>query len=294
MKRLVEYFTCGIDSRTLGTVGAEVETQFVDSSGVAISTEVSQRILADLVRRGWSIEASRSNLITAIVDHQGNKMLYELGRHNIEVATVATLPQKIASITRDCLGQLHDSANRFGAYGHFAPIFNTDEDLLVVPDERDANWLKLDGRETLAPLARTSSVQFTLSIAPPDAINVINRLGKQIDCFLSDYPQEAIWRTYIARSHANYLAERYGGPCQFESIVDYCNQLARHDVVSGEKLIPLAAVDNLDVSLFLRSIWWYFRFKRYGSSLCVEVRPMPRLSDEKISDQLKMVVDIIG
>lgn len=49
---------------------------------------------------------------------------------------------------------------------------------------------------------------------------------------------------------------------------------------------------DLNVPLYLRSIWWYFRLKRYGNALCIEVRPMPRRDDEDIKRQFQKVLEI--
>lgn len=293
MQKLVRYFTEGIVSQTLQTIGAEVETQFVDSDGNAIRTAVSQQMLNYLASGGWTVESQKSGMITTLVDRAGNRLFYELGRHNIEVATVATTPDQVLGVTMACLDQVYIAANKFGAKPYFEPVLNTDEDLLVIPDERDATWLELDGRGALASLARTSSVQFTFSVAPSDSMRILNSFGLNINSFLADYPQDTIWKNYIADSKADYLPNRYGGPLTFKSLDDYCQTLARHKVVQGPTLVPFADVQNLDIPLFLRSIWWYFRLKRYNNALCIEVRPMPRLADEQIKNQLNMVLDIV-
>ncbi|MFZ2125051.1 MAG: hypothetical protein WA087_00645 [Candidatus Saccharimonadales bacterium] len=293
MKRLIRYFSDGICSRTLQTVGAEIETQFVDRDGNAVQTATTQQILANLAKEGWEVDCQKGDLITALVDSMGNKIFYELGRHNIEVATIAIAPDSVLSVTNQCLSQLYAAAERFDAKPYFAPILNGIEDLLVIPDERDAIWLQLDGRDVLAPLARTSAVQFTFSVAPTDALPILNRFGNQIDSFLANYPQDAIWKKYVANSAAGYLPNRYGGPLKFESLTNYCQSLARHSVVQGPHLVSLANIDSLNISLFLRSIWWHFRLKRYNNALCIEVRPLPRLADDQIPNQLQMVLDIV-
>jgi len=293
MQRLVSYFTDGIASQTLLTVGAEVETQFVDNDGKAIQTQVSQQMLGYLAENGWRIDCRKGNLITTLVDRDGNRIFYELGRHNMEVSTTASTPACVIGVARKCLAQLYESAGKFGAQPFFAPILSGDEDLLVIPDERDAIWLELDGRSALAPLARTSSVQFTISVSLPEAVRILNKFGESIGTFLTDFPQDAVWKRYIADSSAGYLTNRYGGPLVFESLEDYCCALARHDVVQGTNLVPLQNVNNLEVSLYLRSIWWHFRLKRYGNALCIEVRPMARRADEQFQYQLEKVLMIV-
>jgi len=293
MQKLISYFTDGITSQTLQTIGAEVETQFVDKDGKAVQTQTSQQMLRYLAENGWKVDCRKGNLITTIVDQDGNKIFYELGRHNMEVSTAASTSACVLDVTRKCLAQLYESARQFGAEPFFAPILDSEEDLLVIPDERDAIWLKLDGRGALAPLARTSSVQFTISVSPQEAMKILNKFGEVIGSFLVDFPQDAVWKRYIVDSSAKYLSNRYGGPLAFESLEDYCQALAQHDVVQGARLVPFQDVSNLEVSLYLRSIWWYFRLKRYGNALCVEVRPMARRADEQLQHQLDKVLAVV-
>ena len=293
MQKLISYFTDGISSETFQTIGAEVETQFVDKDGEAVQTQTSQQMLGYLAENGWNVDCRKGNLITTIVDQNGNKIFYELGRHNMEVSTVASTPACVLDVMRKCLAQLYESARRVEAEPFLAPILLGDEDLLVIPDERDAIWLELDGRDALAPLARTSSVQFTISVSPQDAMKILNKFGKEVGSFLADFPQDAVWKRYIVDSSAKYLSNRYGGPLAFESLEDYCQALARHDVVQGTRLVPFQDVSNLEVSLYLRSIWWHFRLKRYGNALCIEVRPMARRADEQFQHQLDKVLAIV-
>jgi len=294
MQRLSKYFTEGIVSETLHSIGAEIETQFFDEIGFAISTETSQNMLKLLTEKGWRITGKKGGLITSLADTEGNQINYELGRHNIEISTVPSTSDNITSVMRNCLDQLYWSAEKVGAEPYFAPVFIDDDDLLIIPDERDANWLQLDGRSALAPLAKISSVQFTFSVSTEDAVLMLNKLGENVDLFLNDYPQDGVWKRYIEQSKAGYLSERYGGPLMFESIDDYCLKLAKNKVVVGTSLVPYSEVTELNIPLYLRSIWWYFRLKRYGNDLCIEVRPIPRRRDSQFDSQLKNVLEIVS
>jgi len=266
----------------------------MDMEGRPISTEISQRMLNFLTSLGWSIDCLKGNLLTSLVDAEGNKIFYELGRHNIELATKASTVDQILPLTQSCLNQLYEAAQTVGAVPYFNPVLPSDEDLLVIPDERDSVWLQLDGREALAPLARISAVQFTFSVSPQDAINVLNKFGHQINSFLTDFPQDAVWKQYITNSQANYQQNRYGGPLTFESMDEYCQALACHGVVRGTGLVPLENLNELDIPLHLRSIWWHFRLKRYGNSLCIEIRPIARKTDSKLETQLEKVLAIVS
>lgn len=296
MERLLEYFLTGAENCTLGdSVGAEVETSFLDGEGEAITAEHSQRIFMEhMTSFGWRVLQRKGSLVSEITDEHGNRIGYELGCQNIELATTPGARGDIVPTAQEELDKLYQSAARVGAFPHFHPVLHAEKDLLVIPDERDAIWLQLDGRPALELLARTSSVQFTFAVSPGDAIRCINRLGSSITEFLGSYPQDDYWRRYIRESRAQYHHSRYGGPLIFTDVDDYCQKLREHSVVSGVHLVPYEEVVSLDISLFLRSIWWYFRLKRYGKQLCIEVRPQPRLTDGKLQSQLDLIFDVIS
>lgn len=294
MERIKEFLTQGIGSCTLETIGAEIETQFVDMDDSPISVATSQQILNHLISGGWEAVSENNGLITGLSDKSNNRIFYELGRHNIEIATAESVSGKVVAVARGCLDQLYRAADLVGAHPYFGSILNGEEDLLVIPDERDAIWLELDGRSALAPLARTSSVQFTFSVSLQDVVFILNKLGQQITLFMDDFPQDRVWKRYIEESRANYRSDRYGGPLHFESLDEYCRLLTLNDVVRNSTLVPFLDIQNLDIPLFIRSVWWHFRLKRYGSSLCIEVRPMARKDDESLRQQLEMVLDIVS
>ena len=111
MQKLNGFFTDGITSQALQTVGAEVETQFVDQVGSPITTPTSQQIMKYLAKHGWTIDCRKGNLVTTLVDPSGNKIFYELGRHNIEVATTASTTLGVLGVVKRCLDQLYEAAN---------------------------------------------------------------------------------------------------------------------------------------------------------------------------------------
>ncbi len=293
MENLIEFLSQGINSETLQTIGSEVETQFTTPNGSPITLETSQCIFRYLSQHGWKITQQKANLITGITDCYGNTFTYELGRHNIEFGSFVTNKESILDVTLNSLQILYRAARNFDAFPFFGPVLQSNENLLAIPDERDAVWLQLDGKEALLPMATTSSVQFTFSVSLIDAVPILNKFGKNISTFLAAYPQEKIWRKYITQSKAAYKEDRYGGPLLFESLENYCWQLSQHNVVQGTNLVSFKNVIDLDVPLFIRSIWWYFRLKRYGDSLCIEVRPMPRGTDEGIKMQLQKVLSFV-
>lgn len=302
MKRLLRHFLRDADDYEVGeSVGMEVETSFVDLMYNPITVAQSQALLRHFAnRRGWDVGSEKGGLITQIQDGHGNKILYELGRQNIELATIPLLAERVVAYARRILEDLYKSGEEVGAYPCFWPVLETNEELTFIPDERDSIWLKIDGRPALELLARISAVQFTIAVPRKEAIRCLNRLGKHIGLFLRDYPQEVHWRRYIKESKAGYHPLRYGGPLFFRDWEDYCEQLAEHDVVPEQdksvapRLMPYAQVKKLDVSMFIRSIWWYFRLRRYKNALCVEVRPLARHTDREMQGQLDSILDILG
>ncbi len=294
--RLFRYFTDGaIELRSERLVGAEIETSFVDSKGFPITLNTSQCVFGEMLRRHhWNILGKKGDIISTIVSPDGkDKILYELGRQNIEVSTTALPAGRIIEHTQGLLERLHKASARIGALPRYKPIIKTKESLLVIPDQRDATWLTLDGRDALELLAKCSAVQFTVDVNPSEAIPLLNNLGRNIGAFLADYPQEVLWREYIHNSKAGYLPLRYGGPLFFKDLAAYCRELAKHDVVQGSALVPHKKVEDLDIPLFLRSVWWYFRLRRYGPRLCIEVRPLARRTDAHIQSQFDLVMDIL-
>jgi len=293
MQRLLSYFRDGL--RAFGaTIGMEVETSFLDSDSQPISVAQSQAMFSTLISWGWEVQETKGRLVTKLRDIVGNSVFYELGHQNIEVSSRPETQSETVRTTRFVLKQLYEAGAAHGLSPQYKPILETDEDLLVIPEERDATWLELDGREALAPLAKISAVQFTVEVPKEQAIPCLNRLGENIGKFLTDYPQEWVWREYIRSSRAGYRADRYGGPLVFQSLEDYCTKLCEHDVVQRGRLVPYAEVIDLDVGLFIRSVWWYFRLRRHNDRLCIEVRPMPRRTDGQFEAQLCQVLDIMN
>ncbi len=85
---LVQYFTRGLNGLyELGkTIGIEVETQFVDLDGRAIQTEIAQQIFHGFVSGGWKVATRKGELLTELVSPGNDRLLYELGRHNLEIS----------------------------------------------------------------------------------------------------------------------------------------------------------------------------------------------------------------
>ncbi len=302
---LNDYFkdTSPITRRLDYQIGMEIETSFINKTGNAVTKECSQQILrkiSESSNNNWVITEVKKEMITELQNRDGSRILYELGRQNIELSVSPYNKTQLIERARQYLGDIYQAAQTTEAIPYFGPILETEEDLLIIPDERDASWLKLDGSKALNLLAKCSSVQFTFNTTYNRAPIYLNKLQEELPQFLKNYPQDKLWREYIQLSPAGYLADRYGGPNSFDSVYQYCKKLTKHDVVRGERLIAQNLIGSFDINLFLRSVWWYFRLRRYYSEwekanvLCIEVRPLPRLNDSELKYQLEQVFDIIA
>lgn len=292
--QLVHYFSDINAKLSDRRIGMEVETHFVTEDGEPISLAMSQSIFQGLTAGSWTLSQEKGTLITKVVNSSGDCVQYELGHQLIELSTIPLTKHGVVPHCQKILKEIYDIAEIVGAYPLFDPILNTTEDLLVIPDERDATWVEIDGRSALKRLATIAAVQFSIDVIPPEAIFCLNQMGDNIAKFLSEYPQDSVWRDYIKVSHAGYDPMRYGGPLHFESLEDYCQQLNHHLVVDNirGKLVEQNPLQDID--LFLRSIWWYFRLRKHDQQLCVEVRPLSRRSDEGFDRQLNFVLDVMG
>lgn len=284
------------NTRTPGSlpkrIGMEVETSFTNiQDGKPISADCSQRMLRKLP---WKVVTTKGDMITVLETPDGSRVLYELGRQNLELSLAPYHAKQVVSKGVELLNQIYSVAESVGAEPHFSPILDTNEDLLIVPDERDANWVMLDGRPALNLLTKCSAVQFTFDISYQQAISYIAKLISKLPVFLRDYPQDQLWRRYITESEASYKEDRYGGPLTFESVEDYCTNLLQHDVVSDGVLVPQNQISNYDLNTFIRSVWWYFRLRNYNNTLCLEVRPLPRRTDNELYFQLQQVLDYMN
>jgi hypothetical protein len=277
---LLEYFTKGTEGTVTGaTIGMEIETDFrYQIPGVADTIPMGPHSTREILRMAQenSPEYCRVQL--------------ELGSQKLELSVA---PQesfkRLYDVAMQGMGWLYRAAATCGAVPMHRPVMFDYHDpyrpLLYVQEERDTIWEQLDGRLALEHLCRCSSVQFTISVHPNDAIPMINALLRAPMSYWNYDGNDAQWRRYIADSRASYRYDRYGGPNYFENIEEYVGQLEKHDVVMHQGQIVRQKVANtpdLDVDLFLRSVWWHFRLRRYGDILALEMRPFGRWDDTAI------------
>jgi hypothetical protein len=278
-RTIYKFFTDGTQAtQTGGQLGMEIETDFVQEDGVTPITEAMSGAILSAADVPWGpkLELGRQKIEIAVPPQRDSTQLFEMAEYGLD--------------------WLYTRARSVGAFPVQRPDFEYEGDLLWVQEERDALWVDLDGRTALEELCRCSSIQFTMDVNPEDAIQVINRL-QTAQTRINYESNDARWRKYIDASVAGYRADRYRGPEQFESIDDYVDKLATQDIVMyrGEpaRMSP-AQTPDLDVNLFLRSVWWDYRLRRYDDNLAVEMRPFGRCADSQFPQVWNQVAQTIG
>lgn len=282
MEKLMNHFTKGTERTVTGeAIGMEIETDFLMEDGSPISEEDSRNLLNDEEGRPL-----------------GCVQKLELGRQKIELS-ISPQPniQLLLEAAEDSLYWLYGKAKQFGAYPFFGPEVLWEGPLLFVQEERDAVWVQVDGRPALEHLCRCSSVQFTVDVNPQDAIPMINKLWKS-NLHLRDYDENARkWGRYLVTSKAGYRFNRFAGPTWFATMLDYVDQLTKHPVVmhKGHHVwTNVNRIPDLNVDLFLRSVWWHYRLRRYGEKLTIEMRPFARRKDDDFLPLWKEISRVIG
>ncbi len=279
--KLFRYFTDGTQNTVTGQrVGMEIETSFVDQYGRPITVEQSRAILA----RGADYRPSYANVKR------------ELGQQMLELNLD---PQRsrddLFGTMYEGLYWLYGIAAEYGAFPLTQPDFDPASGLLVTAeDPRDDLWLQMDGRGPLEQLTRCSSVQFTVDVNPEDAIPFLNNARGVSAQYRANNMR---WEQYIAGSRANYRADRYKGPSNFADMGDYVRQLTQNNVVMEQGRAhnePIENFEDFDRDLFLRSVWWGNRLRRYGDTLAVEMRQFGRCPDENIPNIWADVASQVG
>jgi hypothetical protein len=298
--QLIDHFTQGLGA-CAGKTGVEVETLFIDESIRPINFAQSQSMFRWLTQHNWNEAAKKGSIITELTNHRGDKVLYELGECNIELSIAPASETKIVQHVREGLKELYQAGLPFSAHPLWCGKIDSDDRVrLVVPDERDSIWVKIDGMRELNKLCTIAATHITVDVPADRVVEYLNRLGAKTPELMEEFgANDRVWREYVSMSPAGYRDHRYGctwnwGPYPaIESIEDYCRRLVEHDIVTGTGLKPHTEVEDLDITLFLRSVWWWFRLRRYGDQLCIETRPFPRSSDADIERHLRWVLGVI-
>jgi hypothetical protein len=300
MQTLRDYFksarTCSMATRK---IGLEVETLFCDRGSAPITKDQSQVMMNQLVACGWTIAESKQGMTTKLVKSLPGRgdffVFYELGWNNVEVVTPTYSICDRAGLLQDVRGDILPEVYEVSPCGPLGDYcdFSENEDTLMLPDQRDQIWLKLDG-DVLPVLGHIASVHINIdlcSIAEGfEFMRLTNQMYRQMD-----WPPKVvadIWSRYIGESLADYEVGRYGlPPGNFE---DYISRLSGYKVfmntLGGQLSVlsdpkPFCDTSDVDLDMFLRSVWWWNRLRVRNGQLVLEIRGIPRGSDDQ------MVVD---
>jgi hypothetical protein len=280
----IEYFK-ETDSRTGEQVGPEVETLFVDRD---------TRLPIVSARRA----AIMATALAADDRPDGAELQTETGCHNIELSVPPGTFDTIGDSTLQALEWLYRAAAKHGVEPVFAPTTGSTRRLLdVSTSDRDRLWAVIDGEGALDLLSDCASVQFTVDVSREDAIRLINQLWAS-GYHRANYEfNDGRWAEYIHTSRAPYRADRYAGPHRFADLGDYVRRHQQHAVVMHNDLsvwLMPAHLSDFDIDLYLRSVWWHFRLRRYGRKLVIEIRPRARGTDKNILEQIEELKQIFS
>ncbi len=307
IRRLREHFASSVMfNRRFRQVGLEIESLIVDRAGYPISLNVSKKIMETLVMEfGWHTAAvTPMGHIIAVQSRLGT-FKYDSGWNLFELNTVpifvSEIPELWKSIERANF-DLRKAADVCDAVVLQSHIDKSNEDTLLLADERDRLFALLDGK-ALIGMAHIASVHVNVECASPtEAFQWINKLEHLYA--KEGWPRqesEEAWRRFLVRSHARYEPDRFGEPPKY--FEDYCQRLSKYRVfVDGDNERvnavvppqPFEYMQDANIELFLRSVWWLSRLRVRSGRLVLEIRPIPRESDADIKKSVMTVLDVLN
>jgi hypothetical protein len=260
--------------------------------------------MRQLTSDGWTIDVQRNGKITE-VKKGGYGICYELGRNNFELVTPpcpSTCPDAFDNHNK-ALENLIRAGKDCGATALKTSYDECSDDTLIEPDMRDEIWRQLDG-PALFGLAHIACVHFNIDLASiEEGMGWISALSAFYER-TPGWPAEAnrkIWEYYIEHSLAGYEPGRYGLPPS-STFGDYVETLSSHKVVMNgtngtlqiaQPARPFRDCEQINIDLFLRSVWWWFRLRVRNGRLVLEVRDVPRsMPVEDSWQQIKKVIDL--
>jgi len=267
-------------------IGIEIETLFVDQNRRPIDKQTSQKILTILAGNfNWAVDQIKNGYITQL-SKDGFILIYELGCNNLELYTPTYhFEDSSIFITMDMLmAMLKEAAHMCQATPLHVSWDEHLDDNLMIPDKRDEIWVEVDGSALLG-LGHIASIQFNIDLCSIEEgmgfIKELNHLYTQMH-----WPHEAnfrIWRDYIKNSLANYEHDRYApAPASFEIYIKRLSQMKVIMQKNGNGLQicrpakSFAQTNVKDIEMFLRSVWWYTRFRVRNGKLVLEIRDIDR------------------
>ena len=310
MGRLRQFFEgAETTDASVRRVGLEVETLFIDASGEPLDEAQGRGVFAALRESGWRPDGDGPSARWDL-RREGFLITPEVGAGNIEMITP---PRQVRAVDRlvdetaDRLEALYEAAKAerarpiFGAYDGAQHVDN-----ILLPDERDHKWAQVDGRPALKHLGHIASVHVTLDVASLeeafDWTAAVNDLARDRGWPAAE--TERVWSDYLTASRVDYDPGR-AGPAP-ESFDAYIEKLQSFHVVmdrteSGElrRLGPdpprLADIEaTVDLPTFLRTVWLQTRLRVIEGRLALEVRVVPRRSDEALARDVRELLDTLG
>jgi len=284
-------------------IGIEIETLFVDKNQRPIDRSTSQKMLTILAGNfNWVVDQRKNGYITQL-SKNGFILVYELGCNNLELNTPTyhIEDSRLFVTIQILIAMIEEAAHMCQA--RLLPV-SWDEHLddnLMIPDKRDEIWVEVDG-PALFGLGHIASIQFNFDLCSIEEgmgfIRDLNYLYTQMN-----WPHEAnfrIWRNYIKNSLANYEHDRYApAPVSFEKYITRLSQMKVIMQKNGNGLQicrpakPFAQTDVKDIEMFLRSVWWYTRFRVRNGKLVLEIRDIGRKSGLHLTlDMIKVHLGI--
>lgn len=314
MNSLAEHFrralTCTPKQRK---IGLEVESLVVQKDGRPITVGESQGIMHVLVACGWKIVEEKTTTgeimperLIVRIECEGFAIIYELGWNNFELMTpvfAVSEAHTLLAQTRQHLEAFAAAVTSLGLEVLYKPYDgHGDMNTLMLPDERDQIWIALDG-DVLTVLGHIASVHLNIDICSVEEGMAFARGFLEL-CEKRSWPapeSAPLWARYLAESLAGYDHDRYGPPpLMFEA---YCKRLAQMPVVmhrTDARLLipdpqrPFSEMENVDLDLFHRSVWWRARFRVRNGRLVMELRDIPRRTDDQMENDVSTVLVHLG
>jgi hypothetical protein len=286
--------------------GMEVETLFVDSEGAPLDEQRSRAIFSELEARGWTARGPEGDWE---LHRDGFTIKPEVGAGNIELITPprpAVDPRILIDQTVDRLARIYDAAETCGA----RPVFDGYDghpgvDNILMCNERDEKWVGVDGAEALKSLCHIASVHLTVDLAGIDeAFELVaraNAFARERDW--PDSRTTEVWSHYLQTSRVDYDPRRVG-PAP-ESFSEYLALLRSFRVVmdsnddgtlrrTGPDPPRLADVESTtDLPLFLGTVWLHTRLRVLNDQLALEVRTLPRRTDDQLVHDAEALLDAL-
>jgi hypothetical protein len=261
-------------------------------------------MMKTLVRQhDWQIKTMKGGCIAELAKRESDAhslewlLCYDLGWNLFELITPTDRVGNRTLFDETCFhlqNELYTAAKEENAEPVIGCADESDENTLMLPDDRDQVWLELDG-PALQHIGHIASVHYNI-----DLVNVAEGMAwmERLNSIYraSGWPPTQVrsrWSKYLNGSQARYESTRYGPPpTRFD---DYLELLCAHKVVmqrisdDGSLTMvpapqPLAVgrPEGFEEEMFLRSVWWWSRLRVRGRQLVLEIRGTPRQSDDAI------------